>query len=142
MITRSNLVANAEMLTEAWGYGSGDVLLHSLPLFHVHGLFVALNLALLNGGPVIMLPKFDPEEKVLEAMPDATVMMGVPTYYTRLPLLIHVLIVMSVVICASSFQDRLLYWLKPPDEFFPAGQGDRILERYGMTETGMLLKSP
>ena len=83
MITHSNLVANAEMLTEAWGYGSGDVLLHSLPLFHVHGLFVALNLALLNGGPVIMLPKFDPE-KVLEAMPDATVMMGVPTYYTRL----------------------------------------------------------
>ena len=83
MITHSNLVANAEMLTEAWGYDSDDVLLHSLPLFHVHGLFVALNLALINGGSVIMLPKFDPE-MVLEAMPDATVMMGVPTYYTRL----------------------------------------------------------
>ena len=104
------------------GYGSGDVLLHSLPLFHVHGLFCGVDLALLNGGPVIMLPKFDPE-KVLEAMPDATVMMGVPTYYTRL--LIHVLIVMSVVICASSFQDRLLYWLKPRMSF-SAGQGSRF----------------
>ena len=139
MITHSNLVANAEMLTEAWSYSSDDVLLHALPLFHVHGLFVALNLALMNGGPVIMLPKFDPD-MVLEAMPDATVMMGVPTYYTRLladprfnpDISGH----MRLFISGSA---PLL--VETSDEFFDR-TGQRILERYGMTETGMSCSNP
>ncbi len=139
MITHSNLVANAEMLTEAWGYDSDDVLLHSLPLFHVHGLFVALNLALINGGSVIMLPKFDPE-MVLEAMPDVTVIMGVPTYYTRLladprfdrTVSGH----MRLFISGSA---PLL--VETSDEFF-GRTGQRILERYGMTETGMSCSNP
>jgi malonyl-CoA/methylmalonyl-CoA synthetase len=139
MITHSNLVANADMLTEAWSYSSDDVLLHSLPLFHVHGLFVALNLALMNGGPVIMLPKFDPD-MVLEAMPNATVMMGVPTYYTRLladprfnrDVSGH----MRLFISGSA---PLL--VETSDEFFER-TGQRILERYGMTETGMSCSNP
>ena len=139
MITHSNLVANAEMLTEAWNYRSDDVLLHALPLFHVHGLFVALNLALMNGGSVIMLPKFDPDA-VLDAMPDSTVMMGVPTYYTRLladqrfnrDVSGH----MRLFISGSA---PLL--VETSDEFFER-TGQRILERYGMTETGMSCSNP
>jgi malonyl-CoA/methylmalonyl-CoA synthetase len=139
MITHSNLVANAEMLTEAWSYSSDDILLHALPLFHVHGLFVALNLALMNGGPVVMLPKFDPA-MVLEAMPNATVMMGVPTYYTRLladprfkrDVSGH----MRLFISGSA---PLL--VETSDEFFDR-TGQRILERYGMTETGMSCSNP
>ena len=139
MITHSNLVANAEMLTEAWRYSSDDVLLHSLPLFHVHGLFVALNLALMNGGSVIMLPKFDPDA-VLDAIPDSTVMMGVPTYYTRLladqrfnrDVSGH----MRLFISGSA---PLL--VETSDEFFER-TGQRILERYGMTETGMSCSNP
>ena len=139
MITHSNLVANAEMLTEAWSYRSDDVLLHALPLFHVHGLFVALNLALMNGGSVIMLPKFDPDT-VLDAMPDSTVMMGVPTYYTRLladqrfnrDVSGH----MRLFISGSA---PLL--VETSDEFLER-TGQRILERYGMTETGMSCSNP
>jgi len=139
IITHSNLVANADMLTKAWNYSSDDVLLHSLPLFHVHGLFVALNLALMKGGPVIMLPKFDPD-MVLGAMPNATVMMGVPTYYTRLladqrfdrDVSGH----MRLFISGSA---PLL--VETSDEFFDR-TGQRILERYGMTETGMSCSNP
>ncbi|MEK9556179.1 MAG: AMP-binding protein, partial [Gammaproteobacteria bacterium] len=139
MITHSNLVANADMLSEAWAYNENDVLLHSLPLFHVHGLFVALNLALINGAPVILLPKFDPD-MVMEAMPNATVMMGVPTYYTRL-------LADSRFNRDVSGHMRLFISGSAPllvetsDEFFER-TGQRILERYGMTETGMSCSNP
>jgi len=139
MITHSNLAANAKMLTEAWAYSSDDVLLHALPLFHVHGLFVALNLALMNGGPMIMLPKFDPD-LVLSVMPSATVMMGVPTFYTRL-------LADSRFDRRSSGHMRLFISGSAPllvetsDEFFDR-TGQRILERYGMTETGMSCSNP
>ena len=139
MITHSTRVANAEMVTEAWNYRSDDVLLHALPLFHVHGLFVALNLALMNGGSVIMLPKFDPDA-VLNAIPDSTVMMGVPTYYTRL---------LADQRCNRDVSGHMRLFIsgsapllvETSDEFFER-TGQRILERYGMTETGMSCSNP
>ena len=83
MITHRNIASNAETLHAYWGFVPGDVLLHALPIFHVHGLFVALHTALLNGSRILWLPKFDLEE-VMRLLPRATVLMGVPTFYTRL----------------------------------------------------------
>ncbi len=139
IITHGNLAANANMLKEAWAYSEDDRLIHALPLFHVHGLFVALNLALINGSPIILLPKFDPE-LVLQALPNATIMMGVPTYYIRLlsddrfnrDVSEH----MRLFISGSA---PLL--VETSDKFFER-IGHRILERYGMTETGMSCSNP
>ena len=83
MLTHANLESNAVALHDIWAFGPDDVLLHTLPIFHVHGLFVALHCAMLSGNEVIFLPRFDPAE-VVEQLPNATVMMGVPTQYTRL----------------------------------------------------------
>jgi len=79
MLTQGNLLSNARALADCWGFTAEDVLLHALPVFHTHGLFVATNITLLAGGSMIFLPRFD-----LDAMPRATTMMGVPTFYTRL----------------------------------------------------------
>lgn len=139
MLTHKNLLSNAQMLTQAWEYTSGDTLLHALPLFHVHGLFVALNLALVNGGSIILQPKYDPKQ-ILAELPNATVMMGVPTYYTRL-------------LSEPDFQKNLAAHMRlfisgsapllveTSDEFYERS-GHRILERYGMTETGMSCSNP
>ena len=83
MITHRNLSSNALTLVDYWGFSEKDVLLHALPIFHVHGLFVALNTTLLAGGRIIWQPKFD-LAAVMTALPGSTVMMGVPTFYTRL----------------------------------------------------------
>ena len=83
MITHRNLATNGLALVEAWGFTRGDVLLHALPVYHVHGLFVATHCALLAGARMLWLPKFDAKE-VVALLPHATVMMGVPTFYTRL----------------------------------------------------------
>src|SRR6185369_6101462 len=83
MLSHGNLAANAVALHQAWGFTPDDVLLHALPIFHVHGLFVALHCALLSGCPMVWLPKFADAE-VLAGLDRATVMMGVPTFYTRL----------------------------------------------------------
>ena len=83
MLSHDNLASNAQALSEAWDWQDNDVLLHALPIFHVHGLFIASHCALLNGTPMIWLPKFDAKE-VAAALPDATVLMGVPTFYVRL----------------------------------------------------------
>lgn len=139
MITHSNLMANATMLADAWQYNSDDSLLHALPLFHIHGLFVALNLSLVKNAQILLLPKFDPQ-LVLDTLPDATVMMGVPTFYVRLlgtgklspDLYKH----MRLFISGSA---PLL--VETSEAFFQA-TGHRILERYGMTETGMSCSNP
>ena len=139
MITHGNLASNAKMLTDAWAYSNDDTLLHALPLFHVHGLFVALNVALINGSPVILLPKFD-LELVLKALPNATTMMGVPTYYTRL---------MSDARFNRQISGHIRLFIsgsapllvETSDKFFER-TGQRILERYGMTETGMSCSNP
>jgi malonyl-CoA/methylmalonyl-CoA synthetase len=83
MLTQRNLLSNARALTETWRFTDADVLLHALPIFHSHGLFVAINVTLTAGGAMILLPKFDPDA-VIRWLPEATTMMGVPTFYTRL----------------------------------------------------------
>ena len=83
MLTHDNLTSNARTLAAYWRFTKDDVLLHPLPVFHTHGLFVATNTILLSGGSILLLPKFDISE-MLRLMPQATVMMGVPTHYLRL----------------------------------------------------------
>jgi malonyl-CoA/methylmalonyl-CoA synthetase len=83
MLTRANLATNAITLAQEWRFTERDVLLHALPIFHVHGLFVAINTVLAAGSSMLFLPKFDADE-VVRLLPEATVMMGVPTFYTRL----------------------------------------------------------
>src|SRR5690606_8678024 len=83
MLTHGNLVSNALTLREAWHYGPSDILIHALPIFHTHGLFVATNVTLLSGASMILLRKFDPT-RILALMPRTSVLMGVPTFYVRL----------------------------------------------------------
>lgn len=145
MLTHGNLASNALVLDEFWGFkeereaGGHDVLLHALPLFHVHGLFVASHAALLAGATMLLLPKFD-ERQVLERLPRSTVFMGVPTYYTRLlaePRFDrHVCRNMRLFISGSA--------PLPAETFneFRKRTGHAILERYGMSETIMLVSNP
>lgn len=145
MLTHGNLASNALVLDEFWGFkeeretGGHDVLLHALPLFHVHGLFVASHAALLAGATMLFLPKFDVRQ-VLERLPRSTVFMGVPTYYTRLlaePSFdrhvcrnMRLFISGSAPLLAETFNE------------FRKRTGHTILERYGMSETIMLVSNP
>ena len=139
MLSHGNLAANALTLCERWGWRQDDVLLHALPIFHVHGLFVALHCAFLTGTPLIFLPRFD-VAAVLRELPRATVLMGVPTFYTRLlqeP-------AFDAAACAAM---RLFISGSAPltEQTFAAFErrtGKRILERYGMSETAMLTSNP
>jgi malonyl-CoA/methylmalonyl-CoA synthetase len=139
MLTHRNLTSNALALVEAWGFSETDVLLHVLPLYHVHGLFVACNTALLAGAGLLFLPRFDAAQ-ALEALPRATVMMGVPTYYTRLLAQDG----LSVARCAGVrlFVAGSAPLLEHTYHEFERRTGQRILERYGMTETGMNTSNP
>lgn len=139
MLTHDNLASNAAVLQDYWHWQKGDVLLHTLPLFHVHGLFVATHGALLNGSKMIFLPKFDADE-VLRHLPRSTVFMGVPTYYVRLLAQAQ----FDQAACAGM---RLFISGSAPllaDTFQQFGQrtGHTILERYGMSETTMLVSNP
>ena len=139
MLTHRNLASNALALVEAWGFTRGDVLLHALPIYHVHGLFVAIHCALLSGARMLWLSKFDARE-VISLLPKASVMMGVPTFYTRLlgepdfgraqTADVRLFVSGSAPLLAETFRD------------FEARTGQRILERYGMTETGMITSNP
>ncbi len=139
MLTQANLLSNAGVLAQEWRFTKDDVLLHALPIFHTHGLFVATNVVLASGGSMIFLPKFDLDD-ILRLMPKATSMMGVPTFYTRLlgddrftgELTAH----MRVFISGSA------PLLAETHEFFERRTGHRILERYGMTETNMNTSNP
>ena len=139
MLTHRNLLSNAEALVDIWRFTDRDVLLHALPIFHSHGLFVASNVTLLAGGSMIWLPKFD-ADTVIARLPEATAMMGVPTFYTRLldddrfdrALTEH----MRVFISGSA------PLLAETHDRFAARTGHRILERYGMTETSMNTSNP
>lgn len=139
MLSHGNLASNALVLQDYWHWQAGDVLLHTLPLFHVHGLFVASHGALLNGSKMIFLPKFDGAE-VMRHLPRATVFMGVPTYYVRLlaePGL-------DAAACANIrlFISGSAPLLKETFTDFAARTGHTILERYGMSETTMLASNP
>ncbi len=83
MLTHGNLASNALALIEAWRFTDRDVLIHALPVYHTHGLFTATNTMMLSGGTMLFRPKFDADE-VMRLLPEATAMMGVPTFYTRL----------------------------------------------------------
>ncbi len=139
MLTHENLSSNALVLKEAWAWRESDVLLHALPLFHVHGLFVASHGALLNGSKMLFLTKFDADQ-VIHYLPQATVMMGVPTYYVRLlqdPRLDqHLCRKMRLFISGSA------PLLMETFEDFKQRTGHTILERYGMSETTMLTSNP
>jgi malonyl-CoA/methylmalonyl-CoA synthetase len=139
MLSRKNLASNAAALVGLWRFTEGDVLLHVLPVFHTHGLFVATNCVLFSGASMIFLPSFSPDA-VLAALPEATVMMGVPTFYTRLlsdPRL-------TPEACAGV---RLFISGSAPlspatHAEWEARTGHVILERYGMTETNMITSNP
>ncbi|MSP83242.1 MAG: malonyl-CoA synthase [Alphaproteobacteria bacterium] len=138
-MTQDNMASNAVALHRLWGFGPGDTLVHALPIFHTHGLFVAINTTLLNGTGMIFLARFDADE-VIRCLPRATVLMGVPTFYVRLLAhpdfspkacrTIRLFISGSAPLAAETFSA------------FEGRTGHRILERYGMTETGMITSNP
>ena len=139
MLTHANLESNARALYEIWGFTEADVLLHTLPIFHVHGLFVALHCAMLGADEVIFLPRFDPDE-VIDHLPDATVMMGVPTQYTRL--LDHPGFTADACSGIRLFTSGSAPMTEAVHHQFTERTGHRILERYGMTEAGMITSNP
>ena len=139
MLTHENLLSNAKSLVEAWRFTRDDVLLHALPIFHSHGLFVATNVMLLAGGSMIFLPKFD-VETVLSRLPEATTMMGVPTFYTRL--LDEARFSKDLVAHMRLFISGSAPLLADTHTQFENRTGHRILERYGMTETSMNTSNP
>jgi malonyl-CoA/methylmalonyl-CoA synthetase len=139
MVTHGNLASNALTLQSAWEFSADDVLLHALPIFHVHGLFVALHCALLSGGRMLWLPKFD-AAAVVKALLRATVMMGVPTFYTRL--LAEPGLSRETAAHVRLFISGSAPLLPATFEEFEARTGHRILERYGMSEAGMITSNP
>ncbi len=139
MLTHANLASNARTLAEVWRFTGEDVLLHALPIFHIHGLFVALNVTLTAGASLIYLAKFDPDALV-RLMPQATVMMGVPTFYVRLlqdERLDHALAAGMRLFVSGSAP-----LLAETHRLWRMRTGHAILERYGMTETGMNTSNP
>ncbi|MDP3959085.1 MAG: malonyl-CoA synthase [Pseudorhodobacter sp.] len=139
MLTQGNLLSNARVLADLWQVTPRDVLLHALPIFHTHGLFVACNTVLLTGGAMLFQPGFA-LDAVLAALPQATVMMGVPTYYTRL--LADARFGRKAAAGLRLFISGSAPLLAETHLAFEARSGHRILERYGMTETGMLTSNP
>ncbi len=139
MLTHANLAVNALELHEIWHWEPGDVLLHALPIFHVHGLFVALHCAMLNASRVIFLDRFDAGQ-VVARLPEATVMMGVPTFYTRLLERDD----FGAETCAGMrlFISGSAPLLAETHARFRARTGHTILERYGMSEAGMITSNP
>jgi malonyl-CoA/methylmalonyl-CoA synthetase len=139
MLTHGNLRSNAEVLKAYWGWQKGDVLIHALPIFHVHGLFVAINGALLNGSPMLWLSRFD-VKKVIERLPRATLFMGVPTMYVRL--LADPAFTRDAVHAMRLFISGSAPLLIETFNEFRERTGHTILERYGMSETVMLTSNP
>ncbi len=139
MLSHGNLLSNTQALAEAWHFSASDHLLHALPIFHTHGLFVACNLILFSGASMTFLPKLDVEQ-LITLMPDATVLMGVPTFYVRLlesPRLNE-----TVTRNMRLFISGSAPLLEETHSAFKARTGHAILERYGMTETTMNTSNP
>jgi malonyl-CoA/methylmalonyl-CoA synthetase len=139
MLSNGNLVSNGEMLIDFWRFSSEDRLIHALPIFHVHGLFIALHCVAFSGATAIFLPKFD-SATAIRHMAHASVLMGVPTYYIRL-------LGDSAFTREAAHDMRLFVSGSAPlsadiHRAFEDRSGHRVLERYGMTETGMLTSNP
>ena len=139
MLTHGNLGSNAQVLKEFWGWKKGDILLHALPIFHVHGLFVAAHGALLNGSKMIWLPRLDTAQ-LIKHLPRSTIMMGVPTFYVRL--LLDPNFNQSVCKNMRLFVSGSAPLLTETFNTFQKVSGHTILERYGMSETVMLVSNP
>ncbi len=139
MLSHGNLASNALTLKDYWRWSSDDVLIHILPIYHVHGLFVALHGALLAGATMLFHRGFDPAQVIAE-FASATVLMGVPTHYTRLTATDH----LTPEACRSMrlFVSGSAPLLAEAHQRFEEKTGHRILERYGMTETGMICSNP
>jgi malonyl-CoA/methylmalonyl-CoA synthetase len=139
MLTHRGLSSNGKALNKIWGFEPGDVLVHALPIFHVHGLFVALHCAMFSAAEVLFLARFD-IDRVLEALPNATVLMGVPTHYARL-------LADDRFGSAACHNMRLFTSGSAPmtkgiHDTFTGRTGHRILERYGMSEAGIITSNP
>jgi len=139
MLSHRNIASNAQTLHRIWGFQPDDVLLHALPIFHTHGLFVATNCVLMNGSSMLFLPRFD-AESVFRLLPRATVMMGVPTFYTRL--LADDRLTRGATAHMRLFISGSAPLLADTHREFQARTGQAILERYGMTETCMITSNP
>jgi malonyl-CoA/methylmalonyl-CoA synthetase len=139
MLSHDNLASNAAVLAELWRFGPEDVLIHALPIFHTHGLFVATNVTLVAGGQLIWMPRFD-ADAVIAALPRATALMGVPTFYTRL--LDHPGLTREAVAGIRLFISGSAPLLAETHRQWQARTGTAILERYGMTETSMITSNP
>jgi malonyl-CoA/methylmalonyl-CoA synthetase len=139
MLTHDNLASNALTLIGCWRFTAADRLIHALPVFHTHGLFVAVNVALLSGATMIFMPRFDPDA-VIAAMPQATSMMGVPTFYTRL--LDHPQLGREACAHMRLFVSGSAPLLAETHDAWRQRTGFSILERYGMTETNMITSNP
>jgi|TARA_B110000091_G_scaffold116053_1_gene125215 malonyl-CoA/methylmalonyl-CoA synthetase len=139
MLTHDNLSSNCQALIDCWKFGEQDILIHALPIFHIHGLFVACNMVLASAASMVFLASFKAQE-VLEYLPQATVLMGVPTFYTRL-------LKDSNLGRGRCQKTRLFVSGSAPlavdtHEQFQQRTGQAVLERYGMTETGMICSNP
>lgn len=139
MLTQNNLLSNVQTLVKEWRFTEEDVLLHALPIFHTHGLFVAANIVLATGCSMIFMPKFD-LDRILEQIPDATTMMGIPTFYTRL--LEDARFTKDLVAHIRLFVSGSAPLLPETHIQFEQRTGHQILERYGMTETNMNTSNP
>ena len=139
MLSHENLASNARVLSEAWRFTAADVLLHALPIFHTHGLFVATNITLMAGASMLFLPRFDADE-LLRLMPRATCMMGVPTFYARL--LQNPRLTREATAHMRLFVSGSAPLLSDVHEQWRQRTGHAILERYGMTETNMNTSNP
>jgi malonyl-CoA/methylmalonyl-CoA synthetase len=139
MLSHGNMLSNAQVLQRYWGWQRGDVLIHALPIFHVHGLFVAIHGALLNGSKMLWCAKFEPRAAIA-LMQRASVFMGVPTLYTRM--------LGEAALTKEAAKNMRLFiagsapLLKETHEEWQARTGHHILERYGMSETIMLTSNP
>jgi malonyl-CoA/methylmalonyl-CoA synthetase len=139
MVTHENLISNVTELTRLWKFSERDALLHALPIFHVHGLFIANHCALTVGAKILWLDRFDIEE-IAAALPQATVMMGVPTFYTRLLKSAD----FTKILCREMrlFISGSAPMLLETHKLFEKRTGHKILERYGMSEAGMITSNP
>ncbi len=139
MLSQKNLLSNALTLSKSWEFTASDVLLHALPIYHTHGLFVATNIALVSGSQIRFLKKFN-EDDIIANLPCTTVMMGVPTFYTRL--LANRKFNKDITKNMRLFISGSAPLLKETHEKFENITGHKILERYGMTETNMITSNP
>ena len=138
-LSHENISSNAKALKEAWGFNASDSLLHALPIYHVHGLFIALGCVLLSGSKILWLESFNTDQ-VIKLLPKSTVMMGVPTYYTRL--LEESKFDKSLTENIRLFVSGSAPLLEETFKQFRERTGHSILERYGMTETNVICSNP